>query len=341
MKNTWHLQWFAQPVNHTGSESLTSEMKTFYDKTLLEYAAPNLVHEQFGQKRPIPAHGGKSIEFRRFAALPKITTPISEGVTPEGQALSVTPITAEVDQYGGWVPLTDVLELTAIDNNVVAATKNLSAQAGLTLDSVVRDAISGGTNVLYCPKLGADGAETAVSNRAGIDKTCLLTVKALFRAAAVLKSQNAPTIDGSYVAIVHPYVAYDLMQEAGDMWMSVNRYKNPEKIYKGEIGTIGGVRVVESTNAKIIGITSEGSEENKNTVPVFATLVFGADAYGVVDVEGGGMELIVKPKGYGDDPLNQRSSVGWKALETATILNDQYLVRVESCSTFADQAQAN
>ena len=96
------LQLFAtQVTTQTGSgKDLSPEMKTFYDKTLLMDAKPKLVHMQFGQKRPIPKGNGKTIEFRKFSALPKATTPLTEGVTPEGYNLNGTAITATVKQSG-------------------------------------------------------------------------------------------------------------------------------------------------------------------------------------------------------------------------------------------------
>ena len=242
----------------TGTSTLSAEMKTFYDKTLLDNAEPQLVHDQFGQERNIPAHGGKTIEFRKFSSLAKATTALTEGVTPDGKSLTVTSKTATVAQYGDYIVQSDMLELTAIDNTIVEATRLLGDQAGRTLDTVTREVLAGGTNVLYCPKIATDGTETAVTARASLDATCLLTVKQVFRAAAILKAANAPKINGDYVAIIHPYVAYDLMMAAGDAWMDVHKYASPENIYNGEIGKLGGVRFVETTEAKIVsnGATS-------------------------------------------------------------------------------------
>lgn len=335
-----NLQFFAagEAVNKTSSASegnnLSAEMKTFYDKTLITLASPYLVHDQFGQKRDIPKNGGKIIEFRKFSSLPKALTPLTEGVTPTGNKLNVSAVSATVEQYGDYIEQSDLLELTAVDNTIVEATKQLSAQAGLTMDTIVRNEIVGGTNVLYCPKVSADGTETAITSRSAIDSTSLLRVKDVFKAAAELKAMNAPKIDGYYVGIIHPYVAYDLMQEAGNQWMEVQKYATPENMLKGEIGCLGGVRFVESTEAKI---WNEGADN----CAVFATLIIGADAYGVTSVNGGGIEHIVKQKGYGNDPLNQRSSVGWKGLKTAKRLVEEYMIRIESGSAFSNSAKSN
>lgn len=129
-----NLQLFAGNTNTTIDVGLSDQMKTFYSDYLIDMAEPELVHDQFGQKQPIPKNGGKIIEFRKFDPLPKALTPLTEGVTPDGQKLSLTVVTGTVKQYGGFIELSDILLLTAIDNNLVQATKLLGGQAGRTLD---------------------------------------------------------------------------------------------------------------------------------------------------------------------------------------------------------------
>ena len=321
-----NLQLFAEMnTNVTTDTGLSVEMKTFYDMTLIDMAQPNLIHDQFGQKRPIPANGGKRIEFRKFASLPKATTPLTEGITPAGRKLNAEKIEAEVSQYGDYIVQSDVLELTSIDNTIVEATKVLGNQAGLTLDTITRNVLHSGTNVYYCPKAGG----AAVESRSGLDDTCKLTVDVVKRVVTILKKNNAPRINGDYVAIIHPYVAYDLMSD--EAWIDAHKYATPENIYEGEIGKIAGVRFVESSEAKIY----DGG--------VFGTLFIAEGAYGTTEITGGGLQTIVKQKGSAGtgDPLNQRSSVGWKAMKTAEILIDAYMIRVESKSTFSADAEAN
>lgn len=332
MKNTnfipMNLQLFA--VQTTVLADLSPEMKTFYDKKLVIEAGPNLVHMQFGQKRPIPKGGGKKIQFSKFNSLKKATTPITEGVTPGGSSLKVTSVEAEVKQYGDFVSLSDVLQLTAVDPVLVETTMLIGKQAGLTMDTVVRDILNTGTNVTYCPKRSGAGVETPVTMRSGLDNTCQLTVKVIQQVVAKLRAQNAPTMaDGCYVGIIHPYVAYDLMQDKD--WKDWNQYTSPEKMYKGEIGKIGGVRFVETSEAKI--------PENG----VFSTLILGQNAYGTTELEGGGLRTIVKQLGSAGsaDPLDQRSSVGWKAMLTAKILVEPYMCRIESKSAAFTDAKAN
>lgn len=335
VKYLFNLQLFANPnTNVTTQESLSGEMKTFYNKTLLDLAEPELVHDQFADKYPIPAGGGKNIEFRVYDSLPKATTPITEGVTPDGNTLSMHTIPATVSQYGDYITISDVLKVTAIDNNIVQATEVLGSQAGRTLDSITRDVLAGGTNVIY-----AGGGTT----RAGLASTDTLKPVYFFMAAAQLKAMNAPTINGSYVAIIHPYTKFDLM--TSDEWIDVHKYADATAIFEGEVGKLGNVRFVESSEAKIwcdnTCPANESAESGYDAV--FGTIVLGGKAYGTTDVEGLGLETIIKQLGSAGsaDPLNQRATVGWKATKVTKRLVEQYMVRIESLSDYSAIAKAN
>ncbi len=395
----------------TTTGAISAEMQTFYDKALIELATPALVHEQFAQKRKLPKGSGSSIEFRSFSSLPKVTEALTEGVTPDGSQLNIRSITCTPEAYGDYVQFSDVLETDSVDNTVLEATRKLADQAGRTLDTVVRNELNGGTNVMYCPKI-VDGVETEKTSRNDLELGCKLTVRDIFKAVAELKAMNAPKIAGSYVGIIHPYVAYDLIQEAGDRWVSVSEYASPEERFVGEIGSVAGVRFVETTEAKIFGpmkligglrsftFTSGDADALNATIDaeipsesligvniyvdgvlhplskvvsmsggskiyfatpsqeavmgktayvaggtddglaVFSTLIMGADAYGVTDTEDG-MENIVKQKGAGNDPLNQRCTVGWKARKCAKRLVEEYMIRLESTTSFSSTAMGN
>ena len=387
----------------TTGNDLSVEMKTYYSDYLIDLAEGLLVHDQFAQKHPIPKNGGKVIEFRKYDSLPKLLTPLTEGETPDGQSLNVTNLTAEVHQYGGYVTLSDVLLLTAIDNNLVQATKLLASQAGRTLDTITRDVLAGGTNAYFCGGKSArsqlDYTDAATNDN--------ITVDDVRKAVRALKRQNAPKINGHYVGIIHPDVAYDLMSDP--KWVNVKTYSDPSGIYEGEIGMIEGVRFVETTEAKIFhaddlasdsrtltinnvggysgaitsvafdGGTVAGSalvgrdicingvtatitanttsaltfastnfgsiandaviypgEAGKTGRDIYLTLILGDNAYGVTEISGGGLQHIVKQLGSAGtaDPLNQRATCGWKAIKAAERLIEQYMVLVESTSTF-------
>lgn len=327
-----NLRLFDEVTNATTStgsgNNLSAEMKTYYSKYLIKTARPNLVHDQFGQKHSIPKNGGKSIEFRKYTPLKKATTPLTEGVTPNGSPLDVSTVTSTVKQYGNWIPLTDMLLLTAIDNNVIQALDLLGNNAGVTLDTVTREILNAGTVVRY--------AEGQVDSRAKLTNEHKLTVKAVKMAVRDLKKQNAQKIDGYYVGIIHPDISFDLTEDPD--WKEMSKYTTPKLAFEGEIGRIAGVRFVETTEAKIFTGTGAATGSTPSNYDVYSTLILGANAYGVTEIEGGGLETIVKQLGSGgtSDPLNQRATVGWKATKTAERLVEQYMVRIETGSTFND-----
>ena len=406
------LQMFADPnTNVTTDTGMSVENKTFYDKELIRTAGPQLVHDQFAQKRPIPKNGGQSVEFRQFGDLPKALTPLTEGVTPNGKKLSATAKTATVSQYGNYVTISDKLDLTAIDPVALEAVDVIGKQMGLTLDTVTRNKLHQGLQVMYAPLRSSAGAETEVSSRSKLDKSAVLTVKLVQQARTELKAMNVPTFDdGCYVMIIHPYSAYDLKRDPE--WRKPHEYADTRQLYNGEVGMVDGVRFVETSEAKIYcgedlasnsrtltvngAVSSAGktvnfdggtvaanalagryvligdkrvkvvsnttsaltldtaitAEDNAVIYPgeggagggaVFGNLIFGKNAYGVTEIEGGGAETIIKPKGSAGtaDPLNQRSTVGWKAIKTAEILVDFYMMRVECGSAYSARARAN
>ena len=406
----------APDLNPQTTDSLSAENKTFWDKALIVLAGPELVHDQFAQQRDIPKGSGKTIEFRQFDPLPEITAPLTEGVTPAGQSLSVNAMTATVSQYGGYVTTSDVLDMTALDPVVNEATKLIARQAGETLDTITRDVVNAGTNVMYAlGKTSGTVNSAAPTSRSALGYVSAVTnhnlsVDDVKRAVRTLKRQDAPKIKGDYVGIVHPDVAYDLMRDPE--WLSPKQYVDTEGIYAGEIGKLYGVRFVENSRAKVFKatplaggkprLTVRSAVTSSTTVPVaekitsaeaaalagvkvyvgsnaaevtiasasagnagsasltlsaaasiakdtvlfsqdagalgqdvYSTLILGDDAYGTTKIADGGLQHIVKPLGSGgtSDPLDQRSTVGWKAAKTAKILVQQYMVRIESSAT--------
>ena len=407
------LNLFDGNTNTTLDAGLSDEMKTYYSRRLINLAEPELIHDQFGQKHPIPKNSGKTIEFRKYDSLPKALVPLTEGVTPAGQKLSMGVIRATIKQYGGYIELSDILELTAIDNNLVQATRLLASQAGRTSDTITREVLAGGTNVVYAG--GAKDRSELVGGDATEANNKYLSVDDIRKAVRALKVMNAQKINGYFAGIIHPDTAYDLMSDK--KWVDVKTYSDPDGIYEGEIGKIEGVRFVETTEAKIFHapdlVIADGSnaavrdltvkstsgkvitvtealstnqaaaltgreilvgselmevasaaagtagsatitvKDSPATTPaasaviypgeggakgrdVYSTLIVGADAYGVTELEGGGLQHIVKQLGSSGtaDPLNQRATAGWKLTKVAERLVEQYMVRIESASTF-------
>lgn len=287
-------------------KNTTNENKTFYNKTLISRLTPNLLYTRFGQKKPVPKHEGDSVNFRKFDSLSAATTPLTEGVTPNGNSISVTVVTATLEQYGDFVTLSDKIDMVGIDPVVAETSAVLGEQAALTIDTITRDKVYEGTNLQFA------GGGSAAS------KTAKLTSAEIMKAVRTLKSANAkPMEDGYFVGIIDPETSYDLQNDP--LWQDVSKYNGGKAIEDGEVGKMHGVRFYETTNVKVAN-------------EIHSTFIIGRDAYGVCDVEKGATpQIIVKEAGSAGtaDPLNQRSSVGWKAFFTAKVLNPFAMITIE------------
>ena len=315
-----NLQLFAadvNPINVTTQSGMSPTMKTFYDTALLENAREAMVFTQFGDKQPM--HGNK-VEWRKFNTFAKAMTPLTEGVIPTGQTFGMTKIEGEITQHGDFTAVSDRLELESYDDVIFGATEEMGAAEGETYDTLTRNILVAGNSVMYCGDVGS---------RQSISKTCILTPDMVNKAATWLKKNKAPKINGSYVALIHPSVAYDLRNS--EEWKEYHKYNDTTPIFKGEIGELHGVRFIETTNGKIWG----NGDKTDGSV-VYATLFLGAKAFGILDPEGEGMEMIVKTKEQIGGPLNQFSTIGYKFCHGAKILYQERLLRVESGSSFGD-----
>lgn len=320
-----NLQLFSadvNPINVTTQSSMSPTMKTFYDTTLLENAREAMVFTQFGEKQPMK---GNKIEWRKFNTFAKALTPLQEGVIPTGQTFGMTKIEGEITQHGDFTAVSDRLEMESYDDVIFGATEEMGAAEGETYDTLTRNILIAGNSVLYCPN-----GSTEVVSRANITKACILTPDVVNRAQTWLKKNKAPKINGCYVALIHPSVAYDLRNS--EEWKEFHKHNDTTPIFKGEIGMLHGVRFIETNEAKIW---------KEDGTCVYATLFLGAKAFGILDPEGEGMEMIIKNKGQIGGPLEQFSTIGYKFCHGAKILYQERLLRVESGSYFGDTDEAN
>lgn len=412
LKRVLNLQLFAEPntnvtTANTPGNDLSPTMKEFYDTELLENARAELYFNQFGDEQPLPKGNGDTVEWRGFNTFGKAMKPLTEGVTPNGNKLSMRKIKQSIDQYGDYSTISDRLELEAVDNVILGATEEHGAQAGETLDCITRNEVLTGTHVMY------GGGKTSRSQLTAADR---ITPTLINKAATHLKKMKAPKIDGSYVAIIHPSVSEDLRED--ESWIDVHKYSATEEIFNGEIGKLHGVRFVESTEQKVYcgadlaansrtlavkGAISGGSEVTfdggtveagtlvgrivliedstylvtKNTAStltladplketpatlnlkdnaviypgeggkdgsaVYACIFFGKKAWGVIKPTAESLQMIVKAKGSAGtaDPLDQRSTVGWKASHAAKILYQERVLRLEVGSSYSSIDEGN
>ena len=409
-------------TSFSGKNTLSDELKDFYDTELLENARVEQFYAQFAKRQPLPKNHKGTVEWRKWNTFAPASQ-LTEGVIPDGQKFGVSSLTGSINQYGTFTAITDRLELRAYDDIILGATEEMGASAAQTQEMLIRDALLTGTNVLYCDKVTrGDGSKTAVTKQADLieDATycCHLTPEMVNKAVTIMKKNRVPRINGRYYAVIHPSVAHDL-RECKE-WIEAHKYAAPEELFNGEIGELHGMRFIEDAFAPIIsgedlapesrdltlganisgavteitysasgvtiaddeligrviminGVTAvvtdntASSGTHKITVAstnfgsgtsgttkiypgeggaeggaVYATYCFGKDSFGIIDPEGGGLEMIIHDKGEIGGPLDQFSTIGYK-FETngATILYPERLLRIMSSSSYSASDAAN
>lgn len=305
-------------MGKTTSSTLSSVMQIYYDKKLLMRAEKELVYKQLGRVGTLPQGEGKSIYWTRYTNMPAQSTTLTEGSDPTARGISAVTVSATLGQYGDLTQVTDVLSLTAFDNVISSAVELLGYQAGLTVDTVVRDVVAATTNVLYA---------SGVANRTSISATDVLTVADIRKAVRTLRTANAKPnskAGGKFVAVIHPSVEYDL--QGDDAWVNAAQYteKGVDRIFQGETGEMYGVKFLRSTNAPVL--TNSGSAGTE----VYKSLIFGEEAFGVSDLQN--IRTIVHNPSK-NSALELYADVGWKTSFVASILNNAYMVSIESAAT--------
>ena len=302
-------------TNMTTSGGLSAGMQTYYNRELLRTFEPNLVHLQFGDEHRMPPHSGLVMNMRKLIPLETNTKALSEGDPGESVMLAETEVTVQLQQYGEYARCTDKLDLTHLDMDIMRRTKLFGDAGARSIDAVVREELAKCANVIYA------GGKASRAELTAADK---LTSRELRKAVKTLKKNHAQTFGGYYVAIIGPDTMYDLQED--EAFVKVSQYQDKENIYTGEVGRLFGVRLVETTEAKIFeGVGASGAD-------VASVIVLGQYAYGVTSLKGAKPRVIVKPAGSAGtaDPLDQISTVGWKMDGFgAKLLQPEYAVRIE------------
>lgn len=317
------------------NNTLAPELKVFYDTELLENARVELFYAQFGKKQALPANHGTTVEWRKWNTFAKAGK-LQEGVIPTGQKFGMSSKTGSINQYGTYATISDKLELRAYDDVILGATEEMGASAAETQETLIRDALLVNTNVLYCDNIADSGTVTTPTSCAqmGASSTngwAKLTPDMVAKAVTKMQKDRVPTINGKYYAVIHPSVAYDL--RSSEAWIEAHKYAHPEEIYNGEIGELHNCRFIMNVFAPVL---KASGYTNKDSGATYATYFFGKDAFGIIDPEGGALEMIIKDKAQAGGPLNQFSTVGYK-FETngATILYPERVLRVMSTSSYS------
>ena len=326
---------------------------------MLTRALPLLVFEKFGQTYPLPTNSTQTAKFRRYFLsgatgsagngtgafyTPLATTPLVEGVTPDGRALANQDYTVSLAQYGDFITITDVVNDTHPDNILAEATDILGENAAQTVEALRYNVLKAGTNVFY---------GTAVANRAAVANkisladqrrvTTALNRQNAKRITSVVASSadyNTKSVEAGYVAVVHPDLETDIRDMTG--FKPVADYGPHTTPWEGEIGSVEQVRYISTTVATpflaagvVVGSAPTLRSAGGVNIDVYPVLYFARDAFGIVPLKGKSAmtPMVVNPKPAAGDPLGQRGTVGWKLWTATVILQEAFMARLEVGAT--------
>ena len=302
-------------ANITTTTQIDPGTSPFYDRLLLERAVPMFHHLKFADVKTLPKGESDSIKWRRYSALTVATAPLSEGVTPAGQQLGKNDLEARVQQYGDYVHLTDIVNLVNQDPIITETTEVQGEQMGETFDNLTRDYFAANASQTTCSN-GTTGTSTDLNatDILGVIQTLLgNNAKMINRVITAGTGQGTSPVRAGFWGIIDSDLLNDLEDCAG--FLSTANYPGQGMKLEGEWGSVGNVRFLQTSIGYYDGST------------YYHIPIIGKHAYATVNLEGGNARSIVKALGSGGtaDPLDQRSTIGWKALFAVRILNDNFM----------------
>jgi N4-gp56 family major capsid protein len=246
---------------------------------------------------------------------PSAGTPpwLTEGTAPTDEALTLGYEEFTAHQAGRTLAISDLAEMESPTSLVDAAVERLARNVVATSDKYLSDIILAGANVIY-----SDATATQVNNSSDdLLAADVIQARDIRRAVALMRALNIPTFgDGTYHAIIHPFVSADLMAEtATGGWLDVGKYSAPEGLLSGEIGKFAGVRFAESSVAAVKVDAGASS-----TVDVYSTTFFGPGPWALGDF--GTVKGYVTLPGGQTDPLHQKTKAGWKSFQGGMLIGE-------------------
>lgn len=265
---------YAPAGSTTQTAALTHQATVFYERANLDRLYPMFRFAQIPEPHPMPMNSGKTIQMKRYGLPGFNTTPAAEGVigSPVGQSSST--VSATVEQFSDFMSASALLSETDITNTREQMKEDLSYRAAGTVDTIIRTEIDSNSSALVSMQGAALSAADFKAN------------------VALLKGINVKPLQGEdFVVVQHPYVTFDLISDntAGG-FIDALKYANGTQVLNGEVGKVGGCRIMESTN-----VGSSGSAPSV----LYYTYIFGKGGFGIVDLMGRGPDKVT-------DPSNER-----------------------------------
>lgn len=329
-------------------------------RDLLKRALPHLVLEKWGQTYPVPKNSTKVAKFRRYFLsgsqgsagdgvanpttntyfYPVATTPLVEGVTPTGKMLSKVDYTVQLEQFGDFVTISDVVRDTHEDPVVQQATEIMGEEAAQTVETLRYNVLKAGTNVFYSNGAARSAVNTAMDLADQRRVTAALlrqNAKPITSIVASTPQYRTEPVEAAFMGYCHPDMEVTIRKMVG--FIPTKQY-GQTKPMEMEIGSVERVRYITSTIAAPFANAGAAGGVNVYSTggtfaDVYPVLIFAQNAYGIVPLKGESAmtPMIVNPKPAAGDPLAQRGTVGWKLWHAAVILQDAFMARLESAAS--------
>ena len=244
---------------NVGSQ-FSGDIVNYIAEKTLPLARKQLVAYQFGDPLTLPKGRGTTYMATRYMRVPLPVAPISEGVPPIGETMSIQQVSVVAQQWGDKITITDVAEMTIYHPLFQKATELVGLQVAETLERNTFQTLLGGLQYNFV---------NSRASRAALVVGDVLSPFEVQRAYSLLFNQGAPRYSGDemtdtkldadaggakasnnprqmphYTAIIHPFVAADLRQNAAvqTAWS----YSDINRLYNYEAGEFNGIRFCES-----------------------------------------------------------------------------------------------
>ena len=310
---------------------------------MLERAQPSLNMAKFAVVTAVPKGKTKVVKWRRYGRLAPTTTPLTEGVTPVQGNITSTDVTANLEQYGQRVQITDVIMDTHEDPVLSELSGSLGETAGQTQELIMYNALKAGTQVLYSngtQRTDVNTAITATVLRRAIRQLKAQDTKPLTMMLNATDGVGTTPIPACYVCFVHPNVEMDLQNTTNipTGYTRIQNYGTFKPLCDSEIGSFENIRFISSTLYTPLANAGGalGAMLGGSAADVYQSLIVGKDSYATVNLSASGSGLtpiVVNPKPSDSDPMGQRGHVAFKMWSAAAILNDAWMTRIEHAVT--------
>ena len=310
------------------SDLLTDQ--TAFDRIAYFALRSELLFDAVADVQPVAqSMPGSSVKFTIFNDLSAATSTLTETSDVTAVAMGDSQVEVTLAEYGNAVSTTAKLRGTSFLDVDAAAANVVGYNAGISIDSVIREVLAAGTNVIF-----GGGGSTDPSTRTTVQVEDVIEANDVRKVVAALRGANAVSFNGMYMGYIHPDVSYDLRRETGvASWRDPHVYSDPAFIYNGEVGAFEGVRFIETPRAKIFENASNGSG-SAGTIDVYCTHICGrqalAKAHSIVDGNGPFPRVV---RGPITDTLMRFQPIGWYWLGGYARFREAALRRVESSSS--------